>query len=287
MKPGSEGVKKEEKMDRDHPELDRKYFNLQEILRKMKGLLVAFSGGVDSTLLLKVAKDTLGNKILAVTAQSETTAPLEIREARKLAEDLGIEHLVVKSEELELSEFIKNPPDKCYFCKKLRFGHLVELARVRGFPYVVDGTNADDHQDHRPGGKATQELGIRSPLREALLSKREIRLLSKKLKLPTWNKQPNACLASRIPYGQPITREKLRQVDAGEAFIRGLGLTGQVRVRHYGDLARLEVDAENLKKIVEKRMREKIIPYFKALGFQFVTLDLEGYFMGSLNRVIH
>ena len=274
-------------MDQDHQEIDRKYLDLQEILRKMKGVLVAFSGGVDSTLLLKVAKDTLGDKILAVTAQSETTPPLEIKEARKLAEDLEIEHLVVETKELELLEFIKNPPDKCYFCKKLRFGLLVELAQERGFFYVVDGTNSDDHHDHRPGGKASQELGVRSPLREARLSKREIRLLSEKLQLPTWNKQPNACLASRIPYGHPITREKLRQVDAGETFIRGLGLTGQVRVRHYGDLVRLEVDPENLKEMVEKKMREKITLYFKEIGFQFVTLDLEGYFMGSLNRVIH
>jgi pyridinium-3,5-biscarboxylic acid mononucleotide sulfurtransferase len=273
-------------MDRHRQGRDRKYSDLQEILRNLQGVLVAFSGGVDSTLLLKVAKDTLGDKVLAVTAQSETTPSLEMSEARKLAEDMGVEHLVVESRELELPEFVDNPPDKCYFCKKIRLGHLVELARGRGFAYVVDGTNSDDHRDHRPGGKASRELGIRSPLREALLSKSDIRLLSKKLQLPTWNRQSNACLASRIPYGHPITREKLRQVDAGEMFIRGLGLTGQVRVRHYGDLARLEVDAKNLRKIVAKRTREEINLYFRELGFQFVTLDLEGYFMGSLNRVI-
>jgi uncharacterized protein len=248
--------------------------------------VVAFSGGVDSTLLLKVAKDVLGESVLAVTALSATTARHEHAAAVRLARDLGVEHLVVESFEMSLPEFVRNPPDKCYICKKSRFRELVNIARRKGFAFVVDGENSDDHQDYRPGIRATRELGIRSPLSEAGLTKKEVRALSKKLGLPTWDKHSYACLASRVPYGSSITEEKLKQVDEGEEFIRGLFPGAQIRVRHHGDTARIEVDSKVIPLLITQEVRIRLVEHFKKLGFKFVTLDLEGYSMGSLNRMI-
>ena len=267
-------------------ELESKYRELKSILMGMDRVLVAFSGGVDSTLLLKVAQEVLGNDLLAVTALSETMPQHERKAAIQLTEALGIEHLLVQSHELDIPEFVKNSHDKCYICKKSRFTDLVKLARERNFSYVVDGENMDDHTDYRPGTLAARELNVRSPLSEAGLSKNEIRRLSQKLNLPTWNKPSYACLASRIPYHTKITAEKLRQVDAGEEFIRKLGFSGQVRLRHYGDTARIELESEEIQELMEISTRNRIITFFKELGFKYVTLDLEGYSMGSLNRVI-
>lgn len=264
-------------------ELATKYQHLQTILRELGGVVVAYSGGVDSTLLLKVAKESLGNRVLAVTADSETTPRVERGDAVRLARDLGVEHLIVASGELAMSDFVQNPVDKCYLCKKSRFSNLVKLAKERGFAWVVDGGNVDDQADFRPGLKAVEELGIRSPLAEAGLTKAEIRLLSRKLKLPTWNKPPYACLASRIPYHSEITVEKLRQIDAAEELIRRSGLAKQVRVRHYGDTARIEVEPESIHKLAAKAGRFDLVKEIQALGFKFVTLDLEGYRTGSLN----
>jgi uncharacterized protein len=252
----------------------------------MEQVLVAFSGGVDSTLLLKVAADVLGDRVLAVTALSATTPDHERRDAANFTRSMGVHHLEIASHELTLPAFIENPPDKCYICKKSRFGELVRLASEKAIPCVVDGANMDDDGDYRPGSRAARELGVRSPLREAGMTKPEIRQLSRLLGLPTWNKPSYACLASRIPYGQSITPEKLKQVDAGEAFIRGLGLSWQVRIRHEEDTARIEVETEAIARFMDKDVRRQVVSCLRELGFRFVALDLEGYTTGSLNRVI-
>ena len=267
-------------------DLSIKHQHLQNLLKEMGRVLIGFSGGVDSTLLLKVAKDVLVDEVLAVTALSETTPRHERLDAERLATELAVEHLLVNTHEMQIPEFIKNPENKCYICKKDRFGALVDLARKKACRFVLDGGNLDDYSDFRPGIKATKELGVRSPLAEAGFTKQDVRALSKQLGLSTWNKPSYACLASRIPYHRAITAEKLRQVDAGEEYLRNLGLSGQVRVRHHDEIARLEIEAKDLSQLMQSALRNQVVRHFRGLGFTYVTLDLEGYNMGSLNRAV-
>jgi uncharacterized protein len=210
----------------------------------------------------------------------------EMKTARNLARNLGVPHRVIATREMELPEFMANPPHRCYVCKKERFSQVLALARKEGYAWVAEGTNRDDFKDYRPGQKAQKELGTRSPLAEAGFTKGEIRMLSRTLALPNWDKPASACLASRIPYENPITREKLVQIEKGEKYIRKLGLAGQVRVRHHKDTARIELEPAAFAGLLNPLLRKRLIATFKRLGFQFVTLDLEGYNMGSLNRAL-
>ena len=273
-------------MDPGNDNLDGKLLRLKALLAQMESLIVAFSGGVDSTLLLKVAREVLGDKVLAVTAVSQLTPQQERKDAVQMANLIGAAHLQVETDDLADAVFTTNPRDKCYHCKKRRFGLLQKLAGEKGVKVVADGTNSDDFDDYRPGMKAVRELGIRSPLSEAGLCKDEIRRLSRQLGLPTWDKPSAACLASRVPYGYVITAEKLQQIDDGESYLHSLGIFRQVRVRHHGNLARLEVDPQLVDRFMEEGIRTRVTDFFKKLGFQFVALDLEGYAMGSLNREI-
>ncbi|NOY09718.1 MAG: ATP-dependent sacrificial sulfur transferase LarE [Spirochaetes bacterium] len=263
--------------------LEKKLADLKYTIKSMESVLIAFSGGVDSTFLSRVAFDVLKDRALAVTATSATYPQSEFLEAKKLAKEIGINHEIIISEELDISGFSENTPDRCYYCKGELFSKLREIADRHGFKHVADGSNFDDLDDYRPGMKAAAELGIKSPLKEAKLTKADIRELSKRMKLPTWNKPAFACLASRFPYGSSITQEKLAKVDEAEEFLRGLGIR-QLRVRHHGDIARIEVSKEDMVKFVEDEIREKILEKFKKLGYTYITLDLGGYRMGSMNE---
>jgi uncharacterized protein len=262
-------------------ELFAKLTKLKRILTDMESALVALSGGVDSSLVLRVAVEVLRENVAAVTAVSATLAAAELEEAKKIAHLLKVRHFIIEADELKSAEFVKNPPDRCYFCKKLRFTAFKELAKEQGFKYVVDGSNADDEADWRPGLKANLELGIRSPLREAGLTKVDIRALAKQLNLSNWDKPSAACLASRIPYGSSVTEEKLIQIEKAETLLKKLGIR-QLRVRHHGEIARIETDLAEAKVIFNNR--EKIISFLKSLGFLYITFDLEGFKSGSLNR---
>ncbi|MBU4561027.1 ATP-dependent sacrificial sulfur transferase LarE [bacterium] len=257
---------------------------LKKILSNMESVLFAYSGGVDSTLLLKMAKDTLGERVLAVTADSLTYPSSEFKAAKEMTERLKVGHIIIKTKELSDPNFFYNPLNRCYWCKKELFSQLSTIAKKNGMNYILDGTNYDDRRDFRPGRRAAREFGVRSPLAEARLTKREIRQLSKELDLSTWDKPAFACLASRFPYGTKITRENLKKIDEAERFLCGLGIKGSLRVRHHGSIARIEVPKENLSKLL--KLRDKIASKFKELGYTYVTLDLEGYRTGSMNEPV-
>ncbi|MBI5885452.1 MAG: ATP-dependent sacrificial sulfur transferase LarE [Deltaproteobacteria bacterium] len=260
-----------------------KYAALKTAIAGMRTVLVAFSGGVDSTFLLKTAVDVLGKNAAAMTATSPTYPEREFKEACSLATLIHARHIVVESNELEIPNFADNSEKRCYFCKSELFRIACEKAASMGFANVVDGSNADDLQDYRPGKTAATELGVRSPLQEARLTKDEIRLLSRDLGLPTWDKPSFACLSSRFPYGTAITQDRLDKVSRAEELLRSLGFT-QFRVRYHNETARIEVDPGALARFLDEGLRKEIVEGFKEIGFVYVTLDLQGYRTGSMNE---
>ncbi len=262
-----------------------KYKKLQDNLKELGGAAVAFSGGVDSTFLLKVAHDVLGDKAIAVTAKSCSFPQRELDEAKAFCEKNGIKHIICESEELNIEGFRQNPKNRCYLCKHELFEKIWDIAKEYGFNAVAEGSNMDDNGDYRPGLIAVKELGVSSPLRRAQLSKPEIRELSKELGLPTWNKQSFACLSSRFAYGETISEKKLGMVDKAEQLLLDLGFH-QVRVRIHDKIARIEILPEEFEKIIQTDVRNKIYEQFKSYGFTYVTLDLLGYRTGSMNETL-
>ncbi|MBI4547757.1 MAG: ATP-dependent sacrificial sulfur transferase LarE [Ignavibacteriae bacterium] len=267
-------------------ELQTKYLHLQTILKKLGSVVIGYSGGVDSTLLLKVAVDTLGDNVLAVIGKSETYPTREYEEAVRMALEFGARYEEVQTEETDNLKFKENPANRCYFCKTELFSKLKVIAQERGIKWIADGTITDDLGDFRPGMKAKQEQNVRSPLLEANMSKADVRALSKHLGLPTWEKGSFACLSSRFPYGMPITKEALKKVDAAETLFRDLGFRS-FRVRYHDDkTARIEVGKDELGRLFDEELRTAIVSHLKNLGFTYVTLDLQGYRTGSMNEVL-
>lgn len=264
---------------------EKKQF-LESYLKELGSIVIAFSSGVDSTFLLKTAKEALGDKVIAVTARSCSFPARELEEAIAFCKTEGIEHIIVDSEELSIEGFRQNPKNRCYLCKRELFSKIREIANEKGIPYIAEGSNLDDNGDYRPGLIAVAELDVKSPLRKAGLTKEEIRKLSKEMGLPTWDKQSFACLSSRFVYGETITEEKLSMVDKAEQKLLDLGFH-QVRVRIHGNIARIEIEKTEFIKLLQPEIAEEINAYLRQLGFLYVTLDLGGYKMGSMNKTLN
>ena len=264
--------------------LTQKRNTLETHLQKLKSVLVAFSGGVDSSLVLVMSLSVLGRKnTLAVTAQSESLAERELVAAKKLAENLGAEHLILRTNEMDSPEYRANPTNRCYHCKSELYSKLSAIARERNIAHIVNGINQDDLGDHRPGIVAAREFGVVSPLALACLTKNDIRELSRQIGLSNWEKPAMPCLSSRVPYGEPVSPEKLSMIERAEDLLLSLGFT-QMRVRHHGDIARIELKKNDMPRIVQDSVAAVVQERFKQIGFKFVTLDLEGFRSGRLNE---
>ena len=259
--------------------------HLKGIISGMGSVIVAYSGGVDSAFLAVTANQLLGPQALAVTAKSPSLAPSELEGALELAQRFGLNHRVIETKEVERADYLANNPNRCFFCKDELYTHLAALASAEGVAWVANGTNADDLGDFRPGLEAAKQYGVRSPLVEAGLTKDDVRGFAKQMDLPVWDKPAQACLSSRIPYGTPVSVEALTRIAQAEEFLRSLGLK-QLRVRHHGTVARIEVPPEDFPSLLEGDTRHKISQRFKAIGYAYVTLDLEGFRSGSMNEVL-
>jgi uncharacterized protein len=267
------------------PALQEKYDRLQQIIRHANRAVVAFSGGVDSTFLLKVSSDLLGAGVLAITARSETFPAHELKEAETLARQIGAKQIIIESHEMDVPGFAENTPHRCFLCKTELFSKVNKIARQHGIQHVFDGSNLDDTADFRPGRQAARQLGVQSPLVEAKLTKSDIRTLSKMLHLATWDKPSFACLSSRFPYHTQITKPALQSVENAENYLRQLGMR-VYRVRHHDTIARIELGEREMRLLWKKDLRKPIVRYFKSLGYKYVALDMEGYRTGSMNETL-